>query len=76
MELLKNKGEYVCYECNGEGNFIINEVYTEICWVCKGTGKIDWIDNIIHPESLSYCFAHYSTSGDSYCSSYYNEEKK
>lgn len=50
-------GEYVCYKCNGTGNIneAVNSNYYYTCLVkcpiCKGTGILDWISNIIEPQN-------------------------
>lgn len=48
--------EYVCYECKGTGrinHFEESKWFYECiikCPLCKGTGKLDWISNIIKPK--------------------------
>ena len=42
--------EYICEECDGsgEGNSKPNRRFpSSICERCAGTGKLDWIDNIL-----------------------------
>ena len=38
-------GEVICNECNGTG-LKTNQVYHP-CPKCYGTGKLDWIENIV-----------------------------
>jgi len=52
------EGEYECYECKGTGYtnniHIENSLFYEClvkCPICKGTGKLDWISNIIKPKN-------------------------
>ena len=53
------EGEYVCYECNGSGKIDEPLIYDCLikcevrCPICKGTGKLDWISNIIKPQNNS-----------------------
>ena len=45
--------EFDCYECGGKGNYKINDrLPEEECYLCKGTGKLDWIENIV-PQAFS-----------------------
>jgi hypothetical protein len=44
--------EFDCYECEGKGSYKINKnSFMEECHLCKGTGKLDWVDNIT-PQSF------------------------
>ena len=49
--------EYKCYKCNGSGNYSTradSPYFYEClvkCPICKGTGKLDWISNIIKPKN-------------------------
>ncbi len=47
-----NPGEVVCKLCRGWGYYLITyklplSPYANTCFRCKGTGKVDWITNII-----------------------------
>ena len=50
-------GEYTCYKCKGTKytNIPTRNIYFYECLVkcpiCKGTGKLDWISNIIEPKN-------------------------
>jgi len=59
-----NEDEIICSQCNGEG-FIIEEVGKEewderkipiknICDKCLGTGKLDWIENIVGKSHVKF----------------------
>ncbi len=49
--------EYTCYKCKGTGNSSVcvkSPHFYEClvkCPICKGTGKLDWISNIIEPKN-------------------------
>jgi excinuclease UvrABC ATPase subunit len=51
------EGEYTCYKCKGTGNFSMkceSPYFYEClvkCPICNGTGKLDWISNIIEPKN-------------------------
>jgi hypothetical protein len=51
------EGEYICYKCKGTGRFsacVDSPHFYEClvrCPICKGTGKLDWISNIIKPKN-------------------------
>ena len=46
--------EFDCCECEGKGSYKINDdIPEEECYLCKGTGKLDWIDTIFPYEHLS-----------------------
>lgn len=45
--------EFDCYECEGKGSYKINDrIPEEECYLCKGTGKLDWVENIV-PQTFS-----------------------
>lgn len=50
-----NNDKYECYHCKGEKYTTIvinNQIYEAlkykiVCPVCKGTGELDWIENVM-----------------------------
>jgi hypothetical protein len=41
-------GEVICEVCNGQGHVNQeNDVFSDPCYYCYGTGKLDWIENIV-----------------------------
>jgi DnaJ-class molecular chaperone len=56
--------EFYCYNCKGIGEINLTEEkipntigevsisYKKRCKVCKGTGKLDWVDHLISENSL------------------------
>ena len=50
MELSQKNKMYTCKKCKGTGIYLIDKQYESECLYCKGTGKIDWIDNILGIE--------------------------
>ena len=54
--MILNPGEIICDKCNGKKTFpvlpVLNRIthihITEVkCPKCKGTGKLDWIENVV-----------------------------
>ena len=54
------EGEMICDKCNGRGiipKIIIpkGEICTALfCRKCKGTGKLDWIENVVGKKPCRY----------------------
>jgi len=44
-----NEGEIICPKCGGHG-----DEYTFICTKCLGSGKVDWIENIVGVKHKKY----------------------
>lgn len=39
-----------CFECDGKGTYKISDTIPESeCYLCNGTGKLDWLDNVLPP---------------------------
>ena len=58
MKKLKT-GEVVCDECKGNGSFYVApqsvsaSSYRTNCYKCHGTGKLDWIENVVGKSNSS-----------------------
>lgn len=39
--------EFECSVCEGKGIIYTNGFVKRVCSNCSGTGKVDWIDNIV-----------------------------
>ena len=55
MELSDKNIEFECEKCEGKGSYLLETEYYEdviSCIRCNGTGKVDWIDNIIPKKSI------------------------
>jgi DnaJ-class molecular chaperone len=44
-------GEVICNECNGTGLKTDRTTYYQKCSKCYGTGKLDWIENIVGKQN-------------------------
>jgi len=40
-------GEVICDECDGNKSNLVDNFYYFKCNKCHGTGKLDWIENIV-----------------------------
>ena len=57
-KVVLNEGEEFCSVCNGESYAPLPDkdketLSREICWKCKGAGKLDWISNAMFSKSDS-----------------------
>ena len=51
MKNLK-KWEMVCNKCDGVGITRKNKHAINVCSKCQGTGKVDWLENIVGKKSV------------------------
>ena len=61
LDIDESKGEMVCDECEGRGCIPpkINspEIMQEMCWKCQGSGKVDWVSNIMQKPKPMFGFS-------------------
>ncbi len=59
------EGEYICDKCGGTGRINNHNPYhsfphsrsrTVFCPMCQGTGKLDWIENIVGKKPVIFHF--------------------
>ena len=50
-EINLEPGEVICPECNGKGTIIV-QCIGNVCPMCWGAGKLDWIENIVGKKSM------------------------
>jgi hypothetical protein len=48
-----NPSEVVCSKCHGTKSMMVDDFYYFKCDKCKGTGKLDWIENIVGKKKHS-----------------------
>ena len=44
--------EMLCNECNGSGDDPSSKTFTTVCPKCRGTGKVDWLENILGKKRI------------------------
>lgn len=78
LNIDESKGEMLCDECEGRGcippEIDSPEIMQEMCWKCQGSGKVDWVSNVMQKPKPQYfgfgsssfynSTATYSTSGN------------
>ena len=58
LNIDESKGEMLCDECEGRGcippEIDSPEIMQEMCWKCQGSGKVDWVSNVMQKPKPRY----------------------
>ena len=73
LNIDESKGEMLCDECEGRGcippEIDSPEIMQEMCWKCQGSGKVDWISNVMQkPKPRYFGFGSSSFYGSTFAS--------